>query len=128
MKTHPFVSYRQAIGFTLIELLVVIAIIGTLAGLILPALVGVKKQAKVKLAKMDMTTLASAIKQYEAEYSRLPVSRDALNCSKPTAGQPDFTYGTVLSDGSLVNPQYERIESYGAPPPPYKNCNAELVA
>ena len=128
MKTHPSFSRRHAIGFTLIELLVVIAIIGTLAGLILPALVGVKRQAKIKLAKVDMVNLAGAIKNYEAEYSRLPVSRAALDCSNPTAGQPDFTYGTVLPDNSLVNSQYPRIESYGAPPPTYKNCNAELVA
>jgi len=131
MKTHPSSSSRHAIGFTLIELLVVIAIIGTLAGLLLPALVNVKKQARIRLAKVDMVNLAGAIKQYEAEYSRLPVSRDAMDCSKPAAGQPDFTYGTVLPDNTLVSPQYEpwgRIESYGAPPPTYKNCNAELIA
>src|SRR5580765_1097134 len=79
-------------AFTLIELLVVIAIIATLAGLLLPALAGVKKKAKIKTAKMDMANLAGAIHQYETEYSRMPVTNSVLSATSPTS--PDFTFGT----------------------------------
>lgn len=84
--------YPRRDGFTLIELLVVIAIIAILAGLLLPALAGVKKKAKVSQAKTEMTNLRAAISSYEADYHRFPASKD----SETKAGGGDFTWG--LSD------------------------------
>jgi prepilin-type N-terminal cleavage/methylation domain-containing protein len=76
-------------AFTLIELLVVIAIIAILAGLILPAVAVAKTRAKVAKAKTEMANLAAAIKQYEADYNRYPVSKRVEEIS---AGS-DYTYG-----------------------------------
>ena len=76
-------------GFTLIELLVVIAIIAILAGLILPAVAMAKTRAKVARARTEMANLATAIKQYEADYNRYPVSKRV----EEAAGANDFTYG-----------------------------------
>jgi prepilin-type N-terminal cleavage/methylation domain-containing protein len=49
-------------GFTLIELLVVIAIIMILAGLLLPAVMGVKNSARKAKAKTDVKQLDIALK------------------------------------------------------------------
>jgi prepilin-type N-terminal cleavage/methylation domain-containing protein len=67
-------------GFTLIELLVVIAIIALLAGLLLPAISIVRRNAQRTKARSMAQGLVLAIKQYEAEYGLLPwsVSSDTV--------------------------------------------------
>ena len=62
--------------FTLIELLTVIAIIIILAGILLPAISGSLKKADVTKARAQMTTLANAIKQYQAQYGKMPIPKN----------------------------------------------------
>jgi len=59
--------------FTLVELLVVIAIIAVLAGLLLPALAGVRERAKMTRARAEMQALQTAIAMYESDYGYLPM-------------------------------------------------------
>jgi prepilin-type N-terminal cleavage/methylation domain-containing protein len=66
--------YRPGRAFTLIELLVVIAVVAILAGLILPAIGGVKKKAKVAQAQTEMKNLAAAIAAFQGQYSVYPSS------------------------------------------------------
>jgi prepilin-type N-terminal cleavage/methylation domain-containing protein len=76
-------------AFTLIELLTVIAIIAILAALLLPALAYAKTAAKKAQAKLQIGDLVTAIQKYDADYSRLPISKSF----ETAAGTGDFTFG-----------------------------------
>ncbi len=87
---HP--SFRTRRAFTLVELLVVIGIIAVLAAMLLPAISSVKRRVEINKARLEIGQIENGIHTYEADSSRLPVSRDAINASAQSGG--DFTYGT----------------------------------
>ncbi len=105
-------------AFTLIELLVVIAIIGILAAMLMPVLSVAQQHAKKTTAKLDVNQLASAIEEYESEYSRFPI---------PTAvqqsGQTNVTFGGVYTNAA--NPT---ITWPTFPQPGYYPSNSDVIA
>ena len=67
MKRHT-----QTSGFTLIELLMVIAIIGILAGILIPTVGAVRKQANIAASKSQLSAYVNAIQMFKGEYGYLP--------------------------------------------------------
>lgn len=65
-------------GFTLVELLVVIAIIGTLMGLLLPAVQSAREAGRRNTCTNNVNQLAKAVINYEAQKQSLPGWRNFL--------------------------------------------------
>jgi type II secretory pathway pseudopilin PulG len=69
---------NRRVGFTVIELLVVIAIIGTLIGLLIPAVMKARMSAYRTNTVIEITQLDAACKAFYAKYSFYPPSRITL--------------------------------------------------
>ncbi|NCY03724.1 MAG: DUF1559 domain-containing protein, partial [Planctomycetia bacterium] len=67
-------------GFTLVELLVVIAIIGTLVGLLLPAVQMARESARLTSCGNNLRQLALAFANYESAMKLLPPLKRTSNC------------------------------------------------
>lgn len=65
-------------GFTLLEIMVVVAILGLLAAMIVPNVIGRGEQAKVKMAEVNMSSLASALESYRLDNNEYPSTEEGL--------------------------------------------------
>ena len=66
------ISQRQPRGFTLVEMLVVIAIIGTLAGLILPAVQSAREAGRLNSCRNNLVQLSKGLIHHETSHGFFP--------------------------------------------------------
>jgi len=87
MQTHSPNPRRTSAGFTLVELLVVIAIIGTLVGLLLPAVQAAREAARLSSCQNNLKQIGVALQLHHDAKLRLP----------PGSSRDQSPFGTVTS-------------------------------
>lgn len=75
---HIVVSRRTPSGFTLVELLAVLAIIGTLIGLLLPAVQRARESGRVMQCSNNLKQMGVALANYEQAKKRFPPGNDQI--------------------------------------------------
>jgi general secretion pathway protein G len=69
---------HRTAGFTLVELLVVMVILGMLASLVLPNFFGAAAKARVKTAKVQMSSLSATLDAFALDVGRYPTDQEGL--------------------------------------------------
>jgi prepilin-type N-terminal cleavage/methylation domain-containing protein len=108
---------RRRSGFTLIELLTVIAIIGILAGVLFPAIGGIRKRARQSSAQTAFSQWASGVARYRQTYGFYPNIGGTYNTKADTYhGLEDATLnGRFVRALSGRDPAGEVVKSVAGP-------------
>jgi general secretion pathway protein G len=79
-------SPRKVGGFSLVEIMIVIVLIGGILALVTNRVMNSQSQANVRLAGVQLTTLAGKIDQFRADTGKLPESLQQLVTSPGLPG------------------------------------------
>ena len=102
-------------GFTLVEMLVVITIIGLIMGLIGPRVLNYLSESKVKAAKIQLQSFASALDLFYLDAGRFPSTSEGLAALvKQTPGVSAWN-GPYLRGGNVPNDPWSHVYLYRSP-------------
>jgi general secretion pathway protein G len=102
-------------GFTLVEMLVVIAIIGLIMGLIGPRVLNYLGESRVKTAKIQMQSFASALDLFNLDAGRYPSTDEGLSALVRRSPGVAAWNGPYLKGGNVPNDPWSHPYIYRAP-------------
>jgi len=103
-------------GFTLIEVLVVITIIGLMMGLVGPRVLNYLAESKVKAAKIQVQSFASALDLFYLDAGRYPTSSEGLTLLVRSGGSSVAAWnGPYLKGGNVPNDPWGKPYVYRSP-------------
>src|SRR5215475_5226340 len=106
---------RNEGGFTLVEMLVVIAIIGLIMGLIGPRVLNYLSESRVKAAKIQIQSFASALDLFNLDAGRYPSSAEGLVALvRPVSGVAAWN-GPYLKGGNVPSDPWNHPYLYRSP-------------
>jgi len=102
-------------GYTLVELLVVITIIGLVMSLVGPRVLNYLAESKVKTARIQMQSFASALDLFYLDAGRYPSTSEGLNALvRPSSGLAAWN-GPYLKGGVVPNDPWGKPYIYQSP-------------
>jgi general secretion pathway protein G len=108
-------AHGSEAGFTLVEMLVVIAIIGLIMGLIGPRVLNYLSESKVKAAKIQIQSFASALDLFYLDAGRFPSTSEGLAVLvRQTPGVAAWN-GPYLKGGTVPNDPWNHGYVYRSP-------------
>ena len=102
-------------GFTLVEMLVVITIMGLLMGLIGPRVLNYLSESKVKAAKIQLQSFATALDLFNLDAGRYPSTAEGLAALVRRAPGVSAWNGPYLRGGAVPNDPWNNPYVYRAP-------------
>ena len=108
-------SHKHDSGFTLVEMLVVITIIGMIMALVGPRVLNYLGESKVKTAKIQIQSFASAIDLFYLDAGRFPSSAEGLAALVQRAGDVASWNGPYLKGGNVPNDPWGKPYVYRSP-------------
>jgi general secretion pathway protein G len=102
-------------GFTLVEMLVVITIIGLIMGLIGPRVLNYLSESKVKAAKIQLQSFASALDLFYLDAGRFPSTAEGLAALVQRTPGVTAWNGPYLKGGNVPTDPWSHAYVYRAP-------------
>jgi prepilin-type N-terminal cleavage/methylation domain-containing protein/prepilin-type processing-associated H-X9-DG protein len=113
-------SSKTKTGFTLVELLVVIAIIGTLMGLLLPAVQSAREAGRRNTCTNNVNQMAKAVINYESQKQSLPGWRQLMRLNSGTTNPVSWAVPLLPNLERMdVFRQWEATTANSLGPAPY---------